>query len=112
MTTKAAREEELGELHSKVAKIMTNALAVVEKAQDMFLEMSTEELLEKEVPTVSPPLLAVITKFLNDNSITCVPEEAAGVSELEQRMQRMREQRSKRNTKDNVVFPFPVTGTE
>ena len=112
MTTKAAREEELGELHSKVAKIMTNALAVVEKAQEYFLELAPEELMDQEVPTVSPPLLAVITKFLNDNSITCVPEEAAGVSELEQRMQRMREQRSKRNTKDNVVFPFPATGTE
>lgn len=102
MTTNAANEKDLGGLHNKVAKVMSQALDVVDKAQEVYLENpSLEEL--GPAPEVSAPLLSVITKFLNDNKITCVPEESAGLSDLEQRL------KNKRKRVGNVVH---MTETE
>lgn len=82
-----ATEEELGKLHNKVAKVMANALDVVEKAQENFLDAVE---IDVPVPEVSAPLLSVITKFLNDNKITCVPSESAGLSDLAERLKKKR----------------------
>lgn len=91
MTVKAATEEALGSLHSKVAKVMSNALAVFEKSQENFLDAPTEEQIAP--PEVNASLLSVITKFLNDNKITCVPEESAELSELAERLKNKRRMR-------------------
>lgn len=84
MTTKAATEEALGELHGKVAKVMSNALDVAEKAQEVYLEAEGEDI--GPPPEVPASLMSVITKFLADNKISCVPAESQGVSALEQRL--------------------------
>lgn len=91
MTTGAAKEGLLGNLHNKVARVMVNALDVHEKAQENYLKSEDEDAIE---PVLSAPLLGVITKFLNDNKITCVPEESAGLSELEERLKNKRNRRA------------------
>ena len=85
MTAKAAKEEALGLLHSRVAKVMTGALDVFDERQTEYLRGNTED-----APEVNASLLSVITKFLADNKITCVPEESAEVSELAERLQKKR----------------------
>ena len=104
MTTNAASEKNLGSLHDKVAKVMVNALEVVEKAQQVYLELPVEDTVGP-APEVSAPLLGVITKFLADNKISCVPEESAGMSELAQRLAN----KNKRKSVGNVVH---MTGTD
>lgn len=81
MTTKAATEEALGELHGRVAKVMANALDVVEKAQEVYLELPKEDAIGP-VPEVSASLLSVITKFLVDNKISADAGDSKNVSEL------------------------------
>ena len=105
MTIKAATEDALGQLHNKVAKVMVQALDVYDASQIVYLELTeaahdNPELLETipdKPPEVSATLLGTITKFLNDNKITCVPEESAGLSDLAQRLQ------NKRKRVGNVV---------
>lgn len=96
MTTKAATEGDLGALHSKVAKVMANALSNIETAQELFEE--NPEAVDR--PEVSAPLLGVITKFLNDNKISCVPEESEELSDLAKRLENKRQ---KRRQVGNVV---------
>lgn len=87
MAKNSATEDELGLLHNKVAKVMSNALEVVDKAQEHYLEASEPD---DPPPEVSAPLLGVITKFLNDNKISCVPSESAGLSDLAERLKKKR----------------------
>lgn len=83
MSNSAATEDALGELHNKVAKVMTNALNQIEAAQDHF-DVLEQQLDAGDVsdpdkvadvlkarPDVSPALLSAMTKFLADNHITC-----------------------------------------
>lgn len=114
MTIKAATEQELGELHSKVARVMSDALDVYDKAQTVYLELSPEDLKESGIdpPVVSPPLLAVVTKFLNDNKISCVPEDSKEMSELAERLRAKREGRRAIRTADGKVVGFPQPGGE
>lgn len=106
----AASESELGDLHSKVAKVMKRALEHTEVAQDLFdavIERVSEdpESLDAEVlkpPVVNPALLSVITKFLDANKITCIPEAGNTMSELEEQLKRKRA----RKTVGSVVQLF------
>jgi hypothetical protein len=85
MSNKAATEDDLGNLHNKVAKVMTNALTQIEVAQEQFgtlQEAAGDDpeliagILDKR-PEVSPALLSAMTKFLADNHITCNDEQGA-----------------------------------
>jgi hypothetical protein len=108
VSTKAATEGQLGELHNKVATVLTNALKVVEKAQDRYL-MEEDVPLEMPLPEVSAPLLSVAAKFLADNKITCVPEESSALTDLEAQLEAKRKRREgKRLAVGNVI---PMTGT-
>jgi hypothetical protein len=107
---KPAKAGELSALHSQVAKVMVNALNVIEVAQTNYLAAS--DLLDEDAvadlpqpPEASPALLSVITKFLKDNQITAAPEESTELSELEQRLA------SKRSRKKvgNVTHLFEDT---
>lgn len=100
MTTKAASEVALGELHSKVAKVMSNALSNIETAQELFEE--NPEAIDR--PEVSAPLLGVITKFLSDNKITCVAEESEAMTDLQKRLEN---KRKRRLNVGNVVHLVP-----
>ena len=111
MTKKAATEAALGDLHAKVAKVMADALTVFDKAQEVYLEAEKDELSELTAPILNPALLSVMTKFLSDNKITCVPEESEGMSELEEKLRRRREKRSLRTANGGVVVGFPQPGS-
>ena len=102
MTTNAASENELGTLHSKVAKVMTKALDNFVAAQDNF-DPSVEGAI---LPEVNASLMSVITKFLNDNKITATPEDSKEMSELATTLANKR-QRSKRRQVGNVVHMDP-----
>ena len=90
MTTKAASVGKLGELHNKVAQVMSDALDVVDTAQRRYLE--NEEAVEPPAP-VPAALLSVMVKFLSDNSVTCAPEESKGLSGLEQKLEARKSKR-------------------
>jgi hypothetical protein len=78
-----ATESALGDLHSKVAKVMVNALdKVIELQNNPAIGDNGEPV---DVP-VNPALLSVITKFLDSNKITCAPEAGNTMSELEQKL--------------------------
>lgn len=94
MTTNAATESKLGDLHSKIATVMTKALDTVEKAQDAYLEADADDV--GPMPEVSAPLLGVMVKFLNDNKISCVVDENAAMNELAQTLEEKRKARRKR----------------
>lgn len=89
MARNASTEEELGTLHAKVARVMVKALDGIEKAQNDFENGVIEVPIEP-----SAPLLGVITKFLNDNKISCVPSDSETLSDLEQRLQKKRQKRA------------------
>lgn len=99
MANTSATEEQLGKLHQRVAKVLSGALDVYEKAQEEYLQDVHDDL---PPPEVNASLLSVMTKFLADNKITCAPAESEALSDLESRLQ------NKRNRKrvGNVVqFP-------
>lgn len=97
----AATEAQLGELHSKVAQVLSNALKVVEKAQTMYLESDVPL---DVMPEVSAPLLSVATKFLADNKITCTPDESSALSDLDKTLTDKRAKREgKRLSVGNVI---------
>ena len=99
MTKSAASEEALGELHTKVAKVMTRALDQIEKVQDVFDSIDEPELEQTVLrPEVSPAMLSAITKFLSDNKVTCNPAESADMSDLQKRLSTKR-----RRSVGNVV---------
>jgi hypothetical protein len=101
MTIKAASERTLGELHSRVAKVMVGALDVYDTAQEVYLEKAAQgDTTDVIVPEVNASLLSVITKFLADNSITCVPEESEELTGLHAKL---KEKRQNRKTVSNVV---------
>jgi hypothetical protein len=86
MSKGAATEQALGELHAKVAKVMTNAIVQIEHAQSLYEAMPDEDKQEKgliDPPALSAPLMGVMTKFLADNSITCAPDASEEVTGLE-----------------------------
>ena len=111
MTTNAASEQELGNLHNKVAKVMVRALNQFEKAQDVFdatlvnAEDNPDSIMER--PEISPALLGVMTKFLNENKITCTPEQSESMSELEKTLADKRTRRRPRRQVGNVVHMDP-----
>ena len=83
-----ASEIILGDLHSKVATVMINALDHIEKAQEVYEKTDVEILAEKgmEQPEINPALLSVMVRFLDANKITCAPAEGNGMSDLEKRL--------------------------
>lgn len=104
MTTNAATEGKLGELHGKIAEVMTNALAVTEKAQEQYLENEAEDI--GPPPEVSAPLLSVMVKFLNDNKISCQIEDSNKMSDLAAQLE------AKRKSRRQVGNVVHLTDTE
>lgn len=111
MSNNAATEDDLGNLHNKVAKVMTNALTQIETAQEQFDTLAEAAGQEPELiasiidkrPEVSPALLSAMTKFLADNHITCNDAKGAA-SGLKDTLDQKRK-RSARVAVANVI-PF------
>ena len=106
MTKKAATDEVLGELHAKVATVMTR---VLDKAADALDKEPAEDELPYEI---NPALLGAVTKFLKDNEITA---DVSGVKELTSTKERLKEKakrrREKLNRRDDMVIleDLPLT---
>lgn len=80
----AADEKALGELHNKVAEVLTIALDG-DELPGYVDEETGEEVPAKKLPP-SAAILAVAAKFLKDNQITCVPSKDNALGELEEKL--------------------------
>ncbi len=98
-----ASEGTLGDLHTKVAKVMINALDKVIAQQENPAQDENGN--DVEV-VINPALLSVAVKFLDANKITCAPEAGNTMSELEQRLAA---KAKKRRQVGNVVHLEPDT---
>lgn len=106
MSKGAATESALGELHAKVAAVMTRAIVQIEHAQALYDAVPDETKQETgliDPPTLSAPLMGVVTKFLADNSITCAPEASTEMSGLEMALAN---RKKARRQVGNVVHAF------
>lgn len=104
MSKRAATEEKLGALHDALADNLLERLLHGEKVWDsksgMFIQLDS----------CTPSTLNVITRFLNDNDITCVAEEASRIGELQRAMD---ERRKRRGVKEgDKVIPLAVNGIQ
>jgi hypothetical protein len=83
----AANDTVLGVLHEKVARVMTQALDVNDKAQQDYLCLHVEDGADvPPPPDINPALLGAITKFLKDNNVTCAVEDSTALKDLENRL--------------------------
>ncbi|QPC44926.1 hypothetical protein HW532_20835 [Kaustia mangrovi] len=77
-----AKEGTLGDLHNRVAEVMIGALDQI-KAQQEASDPGNEDM---PPPEPNSALLSVMVRFLNDNKITCAPENGNQMSELEKKL--------------------------
>lgn len=82
MARTAASETEIGKLHLKVVKVLGMSL------DQMIKKLEEGDLAEFAVDT---KLLAVVTKFLNDNKIWSVPEEDNEESDFAKKIRQIKE---------------------
>lgn len=99
-----ATEDQLAQLHRKVAETMVAALDQSDRAGHLLAKYALEDTLPRDVQKfledareINPSLLTSATKFLKDNNISCDPGEDENLAELEDRLKR------KRTTKGNVT---------
>jgi len=97
----AADETALGALHTKVAEVLSTALDG-EELPGYTDEDSGEEVPPKRLPP-SAAILAVATKFLKDNQITCVPAKDNALGELEEKLARRKEAKTVKATRDDFA---------
>jgi len=98
-----ASEGALGDLHTKVAKVMINALDKVIAQQENPAQDENGNDIEV---VINPALISVAVKFLDSNKITCAPEAGNTMSELEQKLAA---KAKKRRQVGNVVHLEPDT---
>lgn len=80
----AADETALGDLHTKVAEVLTLALDGEELPG--FTDPDTGEVVPPKKLAPSAAIIAAATKFLKDNNITCAPAQDNALGELEKKM--------------------------
>lgn len=98
MTKGPATEGALGDLHSKVAEVMTNALRNIETAQMNWAntpvtDSDDELVMPHDPPEVNPALLSVMVRFLDSNKITCTTADSGALSDLERQLEEKRKRR-------------------
>lgn len=76
MTSKAAKSERLGELHSKVTEVMISTLDNIETTNQKLAALADLDPESAQHVPLEPSaaLLGAVTKFLKDNEITCNDE--------------------------------------
>lgn len=89
-----ASEDALGVLHAKVAEALTELL---DAREEEVITAEDGELIPtgRTVPSVPPATLAVATKFLKDNNITCDISTNHGMQKLEELLARKQRRSSK-----------------
>jgi len=93
MAKGAANSAQMGKLHSKMAAIMLRVLEDYNRKLDAVAQLDTDALEDDIIAALmeerfepSPQMLAVIAKFLKDNSIEFEAEEINELSAMEQRL--------------------------
>ena len=94
MSTKAATESKLGELHNKLADLMITAV-------DGMIESAT----------IDPPTIGAVRAFLKDNDIVCVPSADNRVGTLSKKLSELRSE-GKERFKDSNVVPIVAANGE
>lgn len=87
----AATEETLGELHKKVAEVLSDALDGEELPAWTDPETGVEQPAKRLAPSAA--IIAAATKFLKDNEITCDVSNNKDLQELEDKMAKRRAMR-------------------
>lgn len=88
----AANEKTLGDLHDKVARVLSDALDG-DELPEVIDEDSGEVTAPAKRLAPSAAIIAAATKFLKDNNITCVPTEDNALGELQRKMEERRNKR-------------------
>ena len=88
----SATENELGNLHTKVAQVMLDSL----ERLDIKLELPGDEddVLVSVAQEPNPALLNVITKFLKDNEITCSSGQGSTADALREKLDQRKRMRA------------------
>lgn len=96
----AADETKLGELHNKVAEVLTNAL----EGQQLpdYTDPDTGEVVKGAKLEPSGAVLTAAIQFLKNNNITCAPGENNALGALEAKMRERQEKRNNRNKPDKT----------
>lgn len=100
----AATETKLGELHEKVAKVLSDALDGEEMPG--WTEQDAEGndiVIPSKRMAPSAAILGVATKFLKDNEITCARSQDSALDSLATKMEAKRERRASRQDKSDAV---------
>jgi hypothetical protein len=100
MATGAAKEKQLGALHSTITAVFIKVMKRYEERLDKIetidpsdfeSEMLEELFSENAMP--NPAMLSAVTKFLKDNEISFDNEKLAELSDQERRLAERREKR-------------------
>ncbi len=104
MSKNAAKEGQLGGLHSLVAIVLGTQIShkvkipVFDANGEIALD-ENDEPITKEIYDASPQLLATAIKFLKDNEITATAEQSAEVANLEDEVAARRARNTERKAK-------------
>ncbi len=100
MATKAATELALGSLHAQITRVFTKVLSTYEKRLDVMDTIKTEELTDEMLGLLmdadampNPAMLAAVTKFLRDNTISFDTQEIDMMSATQERLANRKEKR-------------------
>ncbi len=116
MATKAATEIALGNLHAAIARVFKKVLETYEKRLDVMDNIKTDELTDEVLGQLmgadampNPAMLAAVTKFLRDNTISFDTQEIEMLSATEERLALRKTKRGdfKRLTQLALVEPDP-----
>lgn len=108
MAKGAAKEQELGGLHSALAQVFKKVLKKYERNLDIVENMTTEELTNEmvgEIEDPNPAMLSAIAKFLKDNEISMDSESVDELNSTSRRLKERREARAKAGMNLSVVPP-------
>lgn len=88
----SATEQRLGELHAKVAEVLSEALEGEELPG--YKDEETGEIVPPKKLAPSAAIIAAATKFLKDNEITCAASDSNALGVLEKKMEERRARRA------------------
>ncbi|WFG40846.1 terminase small subunit [Paracoccus phage ParKuw1] len=106
MATGAAKESQLGGLHSMLTRVFQKVLDKYERDLDRIEEMSADELGEEMADMLSEPnpaMLSAIAKFLKDNDIGMDSEAVDELNATQRRLADRREARKRAGINLSVV---------
>lgn len=90
----AADESKLGNLHDKVAEVLSGALDGTQMPD--YVDPDTEEVITGAKIEPSAAIITAAIQFLKNNNITCAPSDNNALGELEKKMKARQAKRAGR----------------